>query len=186
MQTFHLFCIKKLLFLFYTLIFTKHSHQFIYSTHLSNKIFIILQFFIILSLTASLSLSLTNPIRNSFNHLSLPHRLSLSQTQSDSPSLSHEPNNNYNPPFHNKITTKHPNNIPFLLSQIFSLTKHFPRFSHKPNNSDLRQIKQNFLKSSHLHHHHHHHTNHHERLRQISQPTRSSPFPRRTDPFKTH
>ena len=157
MQTFHLFCIKKLLFLFYTLIFTKHSHQFIYSTHLSNKIFIILQFFIILSLTASLSLSLTNPIRNSFNHLSLPHRLSLSQTQSDSLSLSHEPNNNYNPPFHNKITTKHPNNIPFLLSQIFSLTKHFPRFSHKPNNSDLRQIKQNFLKSSHLHHHHHHH-----------------------------
>ena len=92
--------------------------------------------------------------------LSLP--LSLSQTQSTSLSLSHQPNNNYNSPFHNKITTKHPNNIPFSLSQIFSQTKHFPRFSHKPNNSDLRQIKQNFLKSSHLHHHHHHHTNHHE------------------------
>ena len=50
-----LFCTKKLPFLFYTSIFTKHSHQFIYSTHLFNKIFILLQFFIILSLTTSLS-----------------------------------------------------------------------------------------------------------------------------------
>ena len=56
MQICLLFCTKKkLLFLFYTLIFTKHSHQFIYSTHLFNKIFIFLPFFIILSLTAFLS-----------------------------------------------------------------------------------------------------------------------------------
>ena len=40
---------------FYTLIFTKHPHQFIYSTHLFNKIFILLPFFIILSLAAFLS-----------------------------------------------------------------------------------------------------------------------------------
>ena len=47
---------KTYFFLFYTSIFTKHSHQFIYSTHLFNKIFILLQFFIIPSLTAPLSL----------------------------------------------------------------------------------------------------------------------------------
>ena len=46
---------KKLLFLFYTPIFTKHLHPFIYSTHLFNKIFILLQFFIISSLTTPLS-----------------------------------------------------------------------------------------------------------------------------------
>ena len=148
---------KKLLFLLYTLIFTKYSHQFIYSTHLFNKIFILLQFFIIPSLTASLSF--TYPIQNPFNHLSPSPPLSLTNLIR----LSYQPNNNYNPPFHNKITTKHPKNIPFSLFQIFSRTKHFPKFSHKPNNLDLRQIKQNFLKSSHLHHHHHHHhTNHHE------------------------
>ena len=38
-------------FLFYTPIFTKHTYQFIYFAHLCNKIFIPLQFFIILSLT---------------------------------------------------------------------------------------------------------------------------------------
>ena len=126
---------KKLLFLLYTLIFTKYSHQFIYSTHLFNKIFILLQFFIIPSLTASLSF--TYPIQNPFNHLSPSPPLSLTNLIR----LSYQPNNNYNPPFHNKITTKHPNNISFSLSQIFTQTKHFPRFSHKPNNSDLRKIK---------------------------------------------
>ena len=49
------FAQKKLLFLFYTLIFTKHPHQFIYSIHLFHKIFIIFPFFIILSLTTFLS-----------------------------------------------------------------------------------------------------------------------------------
>ena len=47
---------KSYFFLFYTSIFTKHSHQFIYFTHLFNKIFILLQFFIIPFLTAPLSL----------------------------------------------------------------------------------------------------------------------------------
>ena len=46
---------KKLLFLFYTSNFTKHSYKSIYSTHLFNKIFIILIFFIIF-FTVSLSL----------------------------------------------------------------------------------------------------------------------------------
>ena len=46
---------KTYFFLFYIFIFTKHPHQFIYSTHLFNKIFIFLQFFIIPSLTAPLS-----------------------------------------------------------------------------------------------------------------------------------
>ena len=46
---------KNLLFLVYTSTFTKHLHQFIYSTHLFNKIFIILLIFIIHSLTVPLS-----------------------------------------------------------------------------------------------------------------------------------
>ena len=46
---------KKLFFLFYTPIFTKHSRQSIYFTHLFNKIFILLQFFIISSLTTPFS-----------------------------------------------------------------------------------------------------------------------------------
>ena len=48
-------------FLFYTFIFTKHPHQFIYSTHLFNKIFIILLIFIIHSLTVPLSHRPTDP-----------------------------------------------------------------------------------------------------------------------------
>ena len=46
---------KNLLFLFYTSTFTNHPHQFIYSTHLFIKIFIILRIFIIHSLTVPLS-----------------------------------------------------------------------------------------------------------------------------------
>ena len=41
------FARKNLFFLFYTSTFTKTSHQFIYSTHLFNKIFILFAFFII-------------------------------------------------------------------------------------------------------------------------------------------
>ena len=60
MQNLYLFCKKKKkkpTSLFYTPIFTKHLHQFFYSIHLFNRIFIILQFFII----SSLPLSLTHP-----------------------------------------------------------------------------------------------------------------------------
>ena len=41
--------------------FTKHQHQFIYSTHLFNKIFIILLIFIVHSLTVPLSHKPTDP-----------------------------------------------------------------------------------------------------------------------------
>ena len=44
MQIFYLFC-KKILFLFYISTFTKHPHQFIYSIHLFNKIFILFYIF---------------------------------------------------------------------------------------------------------------------------------------------
>ena len=57
-KSFLLFYTKILLFLFYILIFIKHS-QSIYSTHLFNKIFILLKIFIISSLTTPLSLSLS-------------------------------------------------------------------------------------------------------------------------------
>ena len=46
MQNFLLFCKKKLTFSILHSYFTKHSHQFIYSTHLFNKIFISLTLFI--------------------------------------------------------------------------------------------------------------------------------------------
>ena len=55
-QTFHLFCTKESYIFYFTHPFLqKHPHQFIYFTHLFNKIFILLQFFIILSFTAPLS-----------------------------------------------------------------------------------------------------------------------------------
>ena len=56
-SNFFVYFTKKNIFLilFYTSSFTKHRYQFIYSTHLFNKIFILLQFFIIPSLTAPLS-----------------------------------------------------------------------------------------------------------------------------------
>ena len=58
---------KNLLFLFYTLTFTKLSHQFIYSTHLFNKI--------IISLTQTQVLHLSNP---SIESRPLPFVLSFS------------------------------------------------------------------------------------------------------------
>ena len=53
---------KNLLFLFYTITFTKHPHQFIYYTHIFIKIIISLTFFIISHLThLTLTFSLDNP-----------------------------------------------------------------------------------------------------------------------------
>ena len=47
-KKFHLFYTKKTyFFFFFPIIFTKYSHQFIYSTRYFNKIFILHQFFII-------------------------------------------------------------------------------------------------------------------------------------------
>ena len=84
---------KKLFFLFYTLIFTKHSHQFIYSTHLFDKIFILLQFFIILSLTGFLSQTQS---KRTETHLPQNNSLSLSLSLS----LSHtDPNHHHTNPY---------------------------------------------------------------------------------------
>ena len=57
---------KTYFFLFYIFDFTKHPHQFIYTTRLFNKIFIFLQIFIILSPIAP-SLSQTQQYQQSLH-----------------------------------------------------------------------------------------------------------------------
>ena len=64
-QIFCIFYKKNLLFLFYTSTFTKYSYQFIYFTHLFNKIFILLHF-LLFSHSWPLSLSLSQ--RPSHHH----------------------------------------------------------------------------------------------------------------------
>ena len=86
-QSVQIFCIfykKNLLFLFYTSTFTKHSYQFIYFTHLFNKIFILLHFLLFshswhLSLSLSLSLSETQPPSSSLSHHQAKTRISQTQ-----------------------------------------------------------------------------------------------------------
>ena len=63
------FARKNLLFLFYTFTFTKHPHQFIYSTHLFNKIFILFTFFYYFLPSPPLWNPLTDPTQTQ-NH---PH-----------------------------------------------------------------------------------------------------------------
>ena len=89
---------KNLLFLFYTITFTKHSHQFFYFTRYFNKIFTIHNFFIIslnhLSLYA-LSLSLSTH----FSALLLSLYTNLSRHCSTrSPLLLPLPNHKTHPP----------------------------------------------------------------------------------------
>ena len=72
---FCLFYTKNLFFLFYPITFTKHPHQFIYFTRYFNKIFILLNFFIIslnyplptYALSLSLSLSQKLPTQITFS-----------------------------------------------------------------------------------------------------------------------
>ena len=101
MQTYRLFYTKKTtFFLFYTLNFTKHSHQFIYSTHLFNKIFILFTFFYYFppsplwhKLTTSSSPSTPTPSQQPFNKIQpLIHRsstttITTTMTQSQSQQL---------------------------------------------------------------------------------------------------
>ena len=98
MQIFLLFCTKKLLFYFILFYFT---HLFLQNTHISLFILHIYSikysFFYNFFIIFSPSLLLSH--RSNLKPISLPTSLSLS----------HQPNNNYNPPFHNKIATKHPN-----------------------------------------------------------------------------
>ena len=78
------FARKNLFFLFYTSTFTKHLHQFIYSTHLFNKIFILFTFFYYFlpsplwhKLTTSSSPSTPTPSQQPFNKIRpLIHRSS--------------------------------------------------------------------------------------------------------------
>ena len=83
-QIFCLFYKKKIyFFLFYTSIFIKHSHQFIYSTHLFNKIFIFLIFLLFSHswpLSLSLSLSQTQPPSSSPNHHQVETQIFQTQT----------------------------------------------------------------------------------------------------------
>ena len=63
------FISKNLFFLFYTSTFTKYLHQFIYFTHLFNKIFILLHFYYFLTHGLSLSLSLSLSLKpNHYHH----------------------------------------------------------------------------------------------------------------------
>ena len=74
MQTIHLFCTKNLLFLFYTLFFTKHPYQSIYFTHLFNKIFIFLHYHLFHRPNTTQQATIINPpnlpasIINPLNH----------------------------------------------------------------------------------------------------------------------
>ena len=65
-------CLLHILFIFNTSTFIKYPHQFIYSKHLFNKIFILLHFFIIsfalLSRTLSLTASLSHRPNTTQNH----------------------------------------------------------------------------------------------------------------------
>ena len=90
MQTFLLFCTKKLTFFYFTNSSLQNTHINLSILHIySIKIFIL---FTIFYYSLPHYLSLTDPIQNP----SLLHHLSFSQTQSVSLSISHQPNNNYN------------------------------------------------------------------------------------------
>ena len=79
---------------FYTLIFTKHPHQFIYSTHLFNKIFILLPFFIILSLAAFLSQTQSESTETQ-THLPQNNSFSLTDPNHHHTNLKILPQNNF-------------------------------------------------------------------------------------------
>ena len=105
------FAPKKLLFLFYTLIFTKHSHQSIYSTYLFNKIFIFLTL-------SSLSQTQHNPPSNHHQPTQLP---SLHHQSTQPPSSSNQPPSSTHPITHstqsvcNKINASHSTIYPTLI-----------------------------------------------------------------------
>ena len=88
-------------FFFYTPIFTKYTHQFIYFTQLYNKIFIFLQIFIILSLTAPFShrpITTNDPSTPSHHH---HHATSIIKKNQPSQSETQSIPNPFNPnPIH--------------------------------------------------------------------------------------
>ena len=107
------FARKNLLFLFYTSTFTKHSHQFIYSTHLFNKIFNLFTFFL---LFPSLS-SLEQTHKLVFFVKPHPHPACHPSTKSIEP---------HPHPSFNKITHTQPTTVFFIKLQ----TQHKPKITH--------------------------------------------------------
>ena len=115
------------IFLFYTSIFSKHPHQSIYSTHLFNKIFILLQY-LLFSHSLPLSLSQTQPPSSSSS--SLDH---------STPSHHHHPPNQHHQgkPSH---SSRNPLNLKLTQSKIHSIRK--PNH-HPPNPKPTDQTTRN-------------------------------------------
>ena len=95
MQIFCLFCKKKPTFSILPSTFTKHPYQFIYSTHLFNKIFILFTFFIIsfsLEQTHKLIFSVEphpHPSFNKITHTQLATVFSVKVQTQHKPKITH-------------------------------------------------------------------------------------------------
>ena len=134
MQIFCLFCEKKkkknLLFLFYTSTFTKYLYQFIYSTHLFNKIFIFFTFFIIsfpLEQTHKLVFFVEpqpHPSFNKITHTQLATIFSVELQTQHKPKITHTP-----PPttINNQIERTHRNHQRSLSQGLGSPNHGLPR-----------------------------------------------------------
>ena len=111
---------KNYFFLFYTSIFTKHSHQFIYFTHLFNKIFIL--FYIFYYFLPSRTNSQTRLLHRATptptpilqqnhphptNHCLLRRAIDLTQTQNHpNPATSHHQRSNRTNPLESPAFTE--------------------------------------------------------------------------------
>ena len=91
MQIFCLFCKKKPTFSILPSTFTKHPYQFIYSTHLFNKIFILFTFFVISFPLLSRD---SHPATVFFVKLQTQHKPKITHTQPPSSPSSYRPNIN--------------------------------------------------------------------------------------------
>ena len=153
---------KNLLFLFYTSTFTKHPHQFIYSPHLFNKIFIILQFFIIHSLTAPLShrptATITTIIRNQkpLNQKSISRQANQNSIRTHPISIQKSKKNQHQINQHRSTHTKKNQRRSKRHHLHASTPPHIPRSTHNPNQprpSKLTQTKTNPHHKLRLNHH---------------------------------
>ena len=121
---------KNLLFLFYTSTFTKYLYQFIYSTHLFNKIFIFFTFFIIsfpLEQTHKLVFFVEpqpHPSFNKITHTQLATIFSVELQTQHKPKITHTP-----PPttINNQIERTHRNHQRSLSQGLGSPNHGLPR-----------------------------------------------------------